>query len=635
VSKPSLRPRRRQRHQAPPALPSRQRGAAAVFAAVAIVAMITSMLLGINIGMLYYAQRDLQKMAVMGALAGVQISSGCRNSGVPGTTAAAKTRVLSAMQANTTDTAYASYLTGIDGAAAVQVGHVNDSSGTHTFVALADGNAQIDAVRVNLSRTSPSLFGAGFFPGSAPITLKASATARQQPLGAFSIGSTLLTLNTSESLLNPLLGGLLGTSLSLSAVSYNGLAQTKLSLANLMVAANVTDLSSLLSVSTNANALKAILASASGQVSSGTASLITGITLGTVQAGTTVSLGDILGGIGTGLNPTVTDIAAQVPFLNALDLLAALGYDATYRSGGVVPITLPVSLTIPGLTSVYVFLQVLSPMQPSGFGPVGTTQTTSQVVLKLRANVDTSGVLGLLSALAQATINLGLDVNVANATGTIQSLVCPSASSTNPSATVAVNTSVVKLTLGGFNGNPQSDPVIGPAGSDPPLLNVTLLGIPIVTLGVKTPVTASLITGNGTAGAFTNYTTPQLIANTTHNYLYNACNSLSTNPCTTTDSTNPQTPVSSTDIATGISNLVGSLVNHGNLSIDVLGIGLGSLLDPIISALNTAILAPVTSLVSSLLNPLLAALGVQVGSGTVLWQAFETGQPVIVTTALP
>ncbi|HWY24223.1 MAG TPA: hypothetical protein VNX47_04855, partial [Nevskia sp.] len=292
-----------------------------------------------------------------------------------------------------------------------------------------------------------------------------------------------------------------------------------------------------------------------------------------------------------------------------------------------------------GLANLHVFLKVLEPPQLSGFGPVGTSQQTSQIQLKIRTNVNTSGVLGvlpLLDALAQVTINLGIDVTVADAAGTIATLACPSTNTPNPSATVAVTTGLTRITLGGFSGNPQTDPDI--TGTDQPLLNVKLV-VPLVTLGVKTPATdypPGIGSGSGTAGPFTKYLIPtQPIVGTTHNYLYLACNSTVENPCTVADPNNPQTPVSSTDIAAGITGLVGSLANKNNLNVDVLGIGLGSLLDPIIAALNTALLTPVTSLVDSLLNPLLAALGVQVGSGTVLWQAFETGMPVIVTTTLP
>ena len=639
-NKPS-RQVQRARRRAGLSTPQGQRGAAAVFAVGAILAGLLVTVLAINVGMLYYAQRDLQRLATLGAMAGVQVSSGCRNSGapgVPGNLSLVTAQVLQGIKNNNqssdgTDNGSAALLTGIGGSPAVQGGKIDDSSGIHTFAVLTDGSQQIDAVRVNLTKPAPGLFSR--FLSSAPVVLMASSTAREQPLGAFSIGSTLANLNTANSaLLNPILGGLLGTTLNLSAVDYQGLAQTQLSLANLMVAANVTDLSQLLAIDTNAAGLEALLAAATATVNPSVANLLTGLTLGSTQGGADVPLATLLGNIGVGLNPTVNDVAANVPFINVLDMLQQIGEAAAGKTG--ITIALTPAVTVPGLANINVFLKVLEPPQVSALGPVGTSQSTAQIRLMLRANVDTSGVLGLLSALAKATINLGVDVDVAAAQGTISSLICPSDSKPNPSATVAVKTGLVLLTLGGFSGNPATDPSI--SAPDTPLLNVTLLGLPIVTLGVKQPVNDNpgIGSGSGTTTPFTNYTTPTpLPLPNTHSYIYQACNDTLGNPCAAPDPTNPQTPVSSTNIAAGITALIGSLAAKNNLQVDVLGIGLGGLLDPIIAALNTALLTPVTSLVDGLLNPLLALLGVQVGSGTVLWEVFESGQPIVVTNCLP
>ena len=636
----------RARRRAGLSTPQRQRGAAAVFAAVAMIAGLAATLLAINIGMLYYAQRDLQRMATVGAMAGVQVSSGCRNPadpGVPGSLALATTQVQQAIKNNNGNVGL---LTGIGGAPAVQVGMISNNSGTHTFVPLADGNSQINAVRVNLERTAPSILGGGLFPGGAPVTLMASATAQEQPLGAFTIGSTLANLNTANSaLLNSLLGGLLGTSLNLSLADYQGLAQTQLSLADLMLAANVTDLSSLLSATTNIAALQNLLNVAVNNVNPSVSNLLTGLTLGSAQAGAQVPLASLLGDVAVGLNPTITDVAANVPFINALDMLQEIGQAAAAKTG--ITILLTPAVTIPGLANINIYLSVLQPPQFSALGPVGTTQTTAQVNLMLRANVDTSGSgLGaLVGLLAKATVNLGLDVSVAAAKGTISTLICPTASSPNPSATVAMTTGLINLALGSFNPANISAPLTAQP-ADTTLLNVTALNIlgisiPIVTLGVKNnPVTSNgasggLGSGSGTAGPFVNYATPTLAKNSTHTYNYVACNDTTSNICATPDTSNPQTPVSSTNIAAGITTLVGNLVNKNNLNVDVLGIALSGLLDPIIAALNTAVLTPVTNLVDSLLNPLLALLGVQVGSGTLLWETFQNGQPVIVTSCLP
>src|SRR5262249_37127720 len=154
------------------------------------------------------------------------------------------------------------------------------------FVALSDGDPRINAVAVNLTAQKPGLIGS-FFSDASSRTLYASATAAQQPLGGFSVGSTLASLNTTSStLLNPLLSALLGTSVNLNAVDYVNMASTQISLANLMVAAGVNDLNSLLALNTNVAGLQQILAAATNTVNPSVAQLIQGLTLGNAQANT-------------------------------------------------------------------------------------------------------------------------------------------------------------------------------------------------------------------------------------------------------------------------------------------------------------------------------------------------------------
>jgi uncharacterized membrane protein len=659
---------------------SRQRGAVAVFVALALVALLTAVLLAINIGQLYYAQRDLQKQAVLAALAAVQRAGNCGNAGVPGTQAQAAAAATASLAANpSSGLLYSSKpaLAGINGADPAEVGWVNSSSGASLrdangnllkdkyghpiiapndgkrhFFALNDGDPHINAVRVNLAAVSSQFLFGGFFPNA---SLRASATATQPALGAFSIGSTLLSLNTTQSLLNPLLSALLGSSVNLSALDYQGLAQTRVSLANLELAAGVNDLSSLLALNTNAQQLQQIFAAAVQQVNPSVANTITGLTLGSAQSSNSTPLANLLGNIATGLNPAVTDVAAQVPFVSALDLLMALGQAAAGTSQRY-SISLPVSLNIPGVTAAYAFVGIQQPMQVSGLGPVGTTQHTAQVVLNLRLQVDPTAVTTLLRTLLlglvdiKASINLGIDLQVAPATGTLASVTCPTATTPSPSATVNVATGMSTLSLGSYTGDPKSDPPLDPTGGTLLAVNATvqvlLLKLPLSVTGTTSgPVNGTLGSGSGTAGPFTVFSPPQPIPNS-HAQYYDACNSVpGANPpdCTTTDPNNPAAPVASADLAGDINNLVADLIGKTTIKVDVFGNPLlNSILNLLLSnttailgVLDSALLAPVTRLVDALLNPLLQALGAQVGSGTVLMHAVQTGQPVIVTTELP
>ena len=74
-----------------------------------------------------------------------------------------------------------------------------------------------------------------FVPGVKDLTATAVALVGS-PIAAFSVGSTLVSLDTSRSYLDPLLKGWLGATGSLSAVSYDGLATGNVSLGKLQTA---------------------------------------------------------------------------------------------------------------------------------------------------------------------------------------------------------------------------------------------------------------------------------------------------------------------------------------------------------------------------------------------------------------
>ena len=85
------------------------------------------------------------------------------------------------------------------------------------FVAAA---TPANAVRVTMQTRTPLYFGKAL-TGDSQWNLKATAIASTTRLASFAIGSRLVSLNGG--LLNSLLGGMLGTTLSLSAMDYNAL----------------------------------------------------------------------------------------------------------------------------------------------------------------------------------------------------------------------------------------------------------------------------------------------------------------------------------------------------------------------------------------------------------------------------
>jgi len=690
---------RRAQRIVPVASAQRQRGAAAVFAAVAIIAALTAMLLGINIGMLYYAQRNLQKLAVVSALAGAQISSGCRNGGVLGDTPTVTTRVQNALTTNA-NAAAVSLLSKVNGANAVELGWVNNSSGqaltdsaghtTYTapadghrhFLKLSDGDSRINAVRVNLSQTAPSLIGAGLFPGvGGAVTLKASATAEQQAIGSFYLGTSLLSLNTSNSaLLNPLLQGLLcggsassqcNAQVALVVASYSGLANADISLGNLLnsaVAANVgiKDLSSLLTTQLTlpqwlgilGTTLSSTVDGTTGQVSNGVSGLVQGLAGMADSSGSTFGLGSILNTVGLDLNPAVSSVVGAVPFVDGLDLLAALGEAAQAAPNGAVkPITLPINLDIPGVASVNTYLSIGAPPK-FAIGPAGAAKaSTAEITLMIRISGD--AVVSALTTLVNTTVNtvlalvgilslgliqsnvtilptplhLGADVNVAPATASLDKLQCPTDTTAAPVAGLSGNTAIATINVGPFTGAVNAVPTplsaantyewtlaevkvnanaLGLGSTD----TQVILGLVSVGVGV-TPisfqdVTQFIVPPTGTPPSYVAYGAP------------------SYPPATNGD--NPQNVGSNLGVSLSLTVYPKVVSGSGLLGV------ISNLVSTLVSALKgllNGLLALVNSLLSSIINPLLNLLGIQLGSATLIMNSVTVAPPVIVSTDLP
>lgn len=478
-----------------------QQGAAAVFAAIAMLALLACMALGINIGQLYYAQRELQKEASLAAMAGAQVASGCANKGMPGNTALAYAQVLSSIAANNGGNVAAAQavLTGINGAPAVELGKVDPVNGLAHFSALSDGDIRVTAVRVNLSRPLPVPFF--LFPYDPNKRLYASATAQQPAVGAFSVGTTLLNLNTGASpLLNPLLQALLcgnpnsgscKSAINLSLADYQGLVQANVSLGNLLAGAtdvglNVTDLSDLVNLQLTlpqwlgvlGHALSYTVDGTGAQVGQGVSGLVTGLA-GIADSSATFSLATILNIAGQGLNPVVSDALGALPFVDGLDLLAALGEAAKADpTGALKPIVLPVSLNLGQLLNVSAFVQILQPpkfaLGPATGHPASwvgdaayadcgvggyTCAQSSQIKILVRAGID-DVVLGLFK------LRLGVDINVGAAAAYLDQLQCPVSGAPNPDASLSAATSVAVVAAGPFQGTPEN------ATNAPPILNI-------------------------------------------------------------------------------------------------------------------------------------------------------------------
>ncbi len=596
-----------------------------------MIAGLAALLLGINVGMLYYAQRDLQRLAALAAAAGVEGASGCnittgtKTAGVPGSLDAVTTRVKQALIGNSAANADTTGLLGIKSqngfppdVPGVQVGRADYSTGKFIFVPLNAGDAKVDSVRVTLSRPAPTVIGGTLFTGKSG-TLYASSTAWQPAIGSFFLGTGLAALNSSSgTLLGPLLNALFGSSVNLAVLNSAGLAQTQVNLAQLMLAANVTDLNSLTNLNISLTRALNIL----GQAVSGTGGgLISGLgaqAYNGTGGPTQQYFGDIFNTIGTGLNPTVGDVASAVPFVDAMDLLTALAEDAA--KGG--PIKLQPGndfltlINIPNTMKLDTFVTIIQPQQFAVGPAIPSTQAKSaQITLNVRiaANI-----------LALVTANLGVDLQVAAGTGTLTSLQCPVAGRSNPSATVGVTTDLANVVVGPFDPTEKNEPL-----GHGTLLNI---GSGLVTAKLHSQTIKGTVGSPATnsTGPYDTYTSVQgTVTNQgyslQHQTLFKAV-----------APDNTDTVGSTLILSSTINSLFSSLTANNNLDVCVLltSLCIGPLVDPILSALS-AVLTPVAVLLDQVLQLLMQLLGLQLGTATVTMYGATIGQPVIVTNCVP
>ncbi|MDT9593873.1 hypothetical protein RDV89_12390 [Nocardioides zeae] len=277
--------------------------------------------------------------------------------------------------------------------------------------AVAGADEHPDAVRVRAVGSVDRLFTSG----TGGVVRRAVATSDNS--ACFRVGSFIAGLDTAESaLLGPILNALLGSSVQLDAVSYQGLAGANVSLLSLVEtgALGVGTVDELLELP----ALRvADLFLASATVLDRQGNAVQADVLRTIAAdvGTpTVAVGNLVSAA-PGAN------AALEAGLNVLDLVTSSAF--LIQDGRTVAVP-NLGITLPGVASITSSLTVVEPMKTACRRTGGEVET-SQVRLDLTATINPSaaiaGVNGLLSTvgnLAQVeveptTLELSVDLGQA------------------------------------------------------------------------------------------------------------------------------------------------------------------------------------------------------------------------------
>ena len=420
----------------------------------------------VEVGYLYWAKRDAQKVVDLASMAGAQRLDLCN--------------------ANRTDNSAArgnaQKDNGFAGTLAIQCGNWNPGRGAEDhFSTTVDAANPLNAVKVVATRSVVPFFGQNT---RLPVIRAQAVATRAPPIAVFSVGSQLLRVNGNTPLGNVL--NLVGVNLDRTTLlGYDGLAQAKVTPGGLLQA---------LGIPVNANIgiaeFNALLAAnrvSLGQLLDATATVLTNSGVANVdlsalrnalaakldlnqlnvQLGSTDAAGGLFAHIVAPEGPASPALQADV---NALDLITTSISIASGGRGVAVD-----NLNILGL--VQARAAIIEP--PSiAIGGVGTRAYNAQVRLKI--NIDTGGLALLGPVLSGLGIRLNLPVyaDVTNAMGTLEALNC---GATPTTATVRVQSSLLRACVGRVDAaNEFSQRNVCDAGLQNEQL-LTLLGAPLVT----------------------------------------------------------------------------------------------------------------------------------------------------------
>lgn len=420
-----------------------------------LIGVLIAILGAVDIGYMYYAKRDLQRIADQAAIEAVQGLQYGENAGAANCAVAGKASI---------EINWPLAVTRDDGATRVDCGNWSATANpAPRYFSLA---GELNAAHVIVQGTSPTLLPG---PWSRLITAEAVAK-REAPLAVFSVGTTLVSVGCSQQLAplvqllkiagvgNPcaIVGGyegLVGAQISASGLlKALGLPlETDLTILDIndLLAAEKISLGQLLEIALTLGGHSELLAL--------NAELLRqlGLQLGIDALNLEVPLGSGPNGPGIFASIQAPDGATASALdvqLNVLDIVtAAIGVGTSGRG-----LSIPgLSIKIPGILPNLLEIKAGIIEPPSiGIGGVGATAYNAQV--RLYADIDTGGgLLGGLLQLLGTRIHLPIFIDVARAKGTIKDISCkvPGKDST---ARIKVEASVADACIGKTSGDPFS-----------------------------------------------------------------------------------------------------------------------------------------------------------------------------------
>lgn len=392
----------------------RQRGAIGLMAALTLVLALLCTLMVIDSGRLYMEKRSLQRIADVAALEAAGRKGTCATGA-----SAASYATQSAIRNGFTPGSDGRTLVATCGTLSV------NTESRRVFTADATQSQAIQVVVSHPVPRSIAAGIAALFdstPDSPDIQLSATAVAASaSPLASLTIRSAAMTIDSAKAaVLNPIVGGLLGGTLNLGVANWQGLVNTDLSLLNylnrLKLDLNLTAVGYTQVLNTTVSISQLMQSAINVLDPNGTlnaTATIAGLQAIKAAAGaTTVLLGDLLAVQGS------ADIAALNTSLRLLDLVQGLAQLANDKNG----ISAPVQINIPGLAQVTTRIQVIEPPQLSAIGDPGKIDPLNPKTGANRIYVRTAQMRALVSINLPV---LGTITSLANTAGSVVGSLTP------------------------------------------------------------------------------------------------------------------------------------------------------------------------------------------------------------------
>ncbi|WP_367944199.1 pilus assembly protein TadG-related protein [Aquamicrobium sp.] len=277
----------------------------------------------------------------------------------------------------------------------------------------------VNAVKVTYRKTGTRYFAASIIP---PPQIVVEATAATDRKAAFSVGSRLLELK--DGIANALLGGLTGSTVSLTVMDYEALLGARVSLLSFLDGlATELDLTAgsydeVLDAEVSLGQVAKVLSKTPGIGGRAQTASQTLATQAGAPGSGTFPLSQLIGLSGSVARATIQQVGAEVDVMELLSMSAIL-------AGQGRQVKLDLGAALPGLLAVSVDLAIGEPPQKSPWFAIGssgevvrTAQTRLRVVVDIGNNPLLTGLLG-------ARIRLPLYLELAYAEAKLDAISCP------------------------------------------------------------------------------------------------------------------------------------------------------------------------------------------------------------------